>query len=89
MLAEASVLASVLANDVLRSAHLIFRALIELTAFCLGLITQSTFTEKVKGGPSVLITSQDKCECQKDSQLQKIISSRGMMKTPIYKQRFC
>lgn len=41
MLAEVSVLASA----VLRSADLIFRALMELTIFCLGLITHSTFTE--------------------------------------------
>lgn len=90
MLAEASVLVSVLTGDVLRrTAYIIFRALMELTVFCLGLITVSTFTEKLNGGPSVLITSQDKCECQQHSQVQKIISSRGMMKAPIYKQRFC
>lgn len=97
MLAEASVLASELAGDVLRSAYLIFRALMEPTVFCLGLITMSylallllfNFTEKLNGGPSVLITCQDECECQQDSQLQKIVSSRGMMKAWIYKQRVC
>lgn len=88
MLAEASVLASVLAGDVQRSTYLIFRALMKPTVFCLGLITLSVFTEKLNGGPSYLITSQDKCECQQDSQLQKRISSRGMMKAVIYKQRF-
>lgn len=41
MLAEVSVLASA----VLRSTDLIFRALMELIVFCLGLITHSTFTE--------------------------------------------
>lgn len=41
LLAEVSLLASA----ILRNADLIFRALMELTVFCLGLITHSTFTE--------------------------------------------
>lgn len=58
---EASVLASVLPGHILRrSACLIFRALMEPTVFCLGLITLSMFIGKLDGGlesPSPLRTN--------------------------------